>query len=1177
MIFIFLVLFSSAQTALQVKYPVNPQGFYATVEFSNDGKLILFSEHQRTYLVDAFTGRTIYDFKNTGKSSLSADGKYILIQYSESVDVWEIASQRSVYHFAAPASNTIHNAVLTADSKFLTIAVANSSSWPVTFELQNIDLISKKQLNKIALADAYPSLANSTKTYLVASYSFAGKTIIYNIETGTPVYTIDIGVDTIRTVEFSPDDRWLAATTGNKICIYNASNGKLSKTLLAHTAPVTAASFSHDSKSVISSSLDKTIKIWDIASGKVIKNFEEKDPVYQVSFSAKDNYLIASTGYNYLDIRNIATGKKHNPLFLELAKYAGRKQISPDEQLYYASSQVLKLSNAETVHEFTNELSEIKTTEASTDGRYIATIRGYNNISIWDMTTAKLVADFGMPDTSRYLLYAMDIKFSADNKKLFTGWNNGALWQWNIEEGKADTVVRTGGYIQKLMLNKKKDQLLVISDSSVTSLDAYSLKKNYQFKTGNFKISDNNPLIYSPDESVVLINGGQSKKAYLLNAATGITIKEIDKENWDGLPIITQDNKKLVIVYSGLNSFVYDLETGKELIKLKAYGGEFISAWAELAQKDSNLLVFVNSTYPVAQTLFQTVNLHSGKATQSFPFPSFNKMYYDDFSPSFITLSADSLKMWDSKTFKMQTAVEAKKMYVDSVNKRVIVQNEFSVDVYSDQLTKILSLVSFGKTNVSDKYVSSGGIAVLHNNYYKTDPAAVSKIHLQSGLKVIGINQLDVLLNRPDKVMEEIHSKDTALIRAYRSAFEKRLRKLSLPEKFVQNTAVPFAEIKNRNKIPSEQLATALKLSLSAYDSASFIDKYNVWVNEVPVFGSKGIDISKNNTNKLAVEVTINLSKGENHIEFSVTNQQGKESYRQPLKIYQGTKKTLEQVHGYQAYDANAPKEGTVYFIGIGIDKFSNNTYNLQWSVKDIRDLATNMADKNFMYTTVIDTLFNENVTAGNIKAIKKKLLNTTVNDKVIIAYSGHGLLSSDFDYYLSTYDVNFLQPEQGGLSYDALEGLMDSIPARKKLMLIDACHSGEVDKEEMQKIKAANKQAGQTRDGAKGVDPVETGDEKKIGMKNSFELMQELFVNLGRNTGTTIISAAAGTQFALERGDLKNGVFSYSILEYMKEHAACTVSELKQYVNKRVPELTNGLQQPTTRTETKAVDWEVW
>lgn len=93
--------------------------------------------------------------------------------------------------------------------------------------------------------------------------------------------------------------------------------------------------------------------------------------------------------------------------------------------------------------------------------------------------------------------------------------------------------------------------------------------------------------------------------------------------------------------------------------------------------------------------------------------------------------------------------------------------------------------------------------------------------------------------------------------------------------------------------------------------------------------------------------------------------------------------------------------------------------------------------------------------------------------------------------------------------------------------------------------------------------------------MKNSFELTQELFVNVGKSTGATIISAAVGTQFALDDCGLKNRVFTYSILEFMKNNPEATISKLKEYVNKRVPELTKGMQVPTARTETNAVYWK--
>ncbi|MBK6827096.1 MAG: caspase family protein [Chitinophagaceae bacterium] len=194
----------------------------------------------------------------------------------------------------------------------------------------------------------------------------------------------------------------------------------------------------------------------------------------------------------------------------------------------------------------------------------------------------------------------------------------------------------------------------------------------------------------------------------------------------------------------------------------------------------------------------------------------------------------------------------------------------------------------------------------------------------------------------------------------------------------------------------------------------------------------------------------------------------------------------------------------------------------------------------------IIDTLFNENVTIEKIKSLKKQLQQSSVNDKVIISYSGHGLLSKDYDYYLSTYSVNFSKPEQNGLAYDELEDLLDSIPARKKLMLIDACHSGEVDKEEMKRISSAEESLKTL--GAKGGKPTFTG-KTTLGMKNSFELMQSLFVNVGKSTGATIISAAAGTQFALERGDLKNGVFTFSILEALNKNPSLKISELKRIV----------------------------
>ena len=430
-------------------------------------------------------------------------------------------------------------------------------------------------------------------------------------------------------------------------------------------------------------------------------------------------------------------------------------------------------------------------------------------------------------------------------------------------------------------------------------------------------------------------------------------------------------------------------------------------------------------------------------------------------------------------------------------------------------------------------------------------------------LQVISFEQLDVKYNRPDKVLETIGKADTNAVSMYRNAYFKRIKKLGIDTTaFKDGYSVPKADFVNRNSISAVQQSDKLLLHIKAIDSSYTLDRLNIWVNEVPVFGAKGKNFRKNNSKTLDLSEPVTLSQGENRIETSVTNVNGTESYRMPLIVN---------------YTPAIKQKETTYFIGIGIDKFAEASYNLQYSTKDIRNLVVKLKEK-YGNNIIIDTLFNENVTVSKVKALKQRLQQSTVNDKVIISYSGHGLLSKTYDYYLSTYSIKFDNPSENGLPYDELENLFDSIPARKKLMLIDACHSGEVDKEEYRQVKINKAALDSNHVVSKGVIVTSTEDaSKKLGLKNSFELMQNLFVNVGKSTGATIISAAAGTEFALEKGDLKNGVFTYCVMEAMNKYPTMKISELKKIVGARVEELTKGMQKPTSRNEAIAVDWNIW
>ena len=140
----------------------------------------------------------------------------------------------------------------------------------------------------------------------------------------------------------------------------------------------------------------------------------------------------------------------------------------------------------------------------------------------------------------------------------------------------------------------------------------------------------------------------------------------------------------------------------------------------------------------------------------------------------------------------------------------------------------------------------------------------------------------------------------------------------------------------------------------------------------------------------------------------------------------------------------------------------------------------------------------------------------------------------------------------------------------------MDACHSGEVDKDAHGEAVVANAGNGHSNS-AKGVIrrglEADTTD-SRMDLQNSYKLMSDLFANLNRGNGASVISAAAGDEYAFESPEWKNGVFTYSILLALKQKKDITISQLKNFVSSQVESLTHGAQKPTSRQVNMDFDW---
>jgi len=1061
---------------------------------------------------------------------------------------------------------------------------------------------------------------------------------------------------------------------------------------VGHTAQITDVDISADGRYIVSSSVDKTVIVWDYATGREIVKFAGTDyGVVSCEFSAKADKVYSAgwdgkirewsletfnqtavwdgfdNGINSLgvfpDVKKIAIiGNAGIMKIINTKDGSVDKEVEVSKAACYSLAighkgkiiatgdidGVLKIFNAKDLsllHSITTGDYQLKSICISPDEEKVITSSYANKIRIFDVKTGKQI--YELSDESQ-MWSACDISF--DNKKLAAVTLNGKLYEWNLETGELLFKMQTIS-VMSTAVRYKPDGKEIVACGSSNEINVYRSVEGKLIKTF--------VGCTSPIESVDALG----EKFTLASAHWDSRVRFFNMYKCRLLNVAFADNSYLsqvCLLKNGKDAVIASMRPGMHVFSYKknelesfyknetgVYSLVFSpdESWFAMSLHDSTVYIcstedkYLIYSYKHKGNVMDICCSKDGKYLCSvgrdksmIVYEVEKKKIYREFTnlnseAESVAISNDgnvvATGLWTGEIVLID--IETSKI-INTIKPHIWIVSDLEFSPINDYLCSVSwdknvcitdwknsepiakytghtgSVVSVVYTD-DGRYVVSGGwdnqIKILDSRtleeiccvipvgkedylittpemYYMGTPDAARKVSFAVGMHTYSFDQFDLQYNRPDKVLEILPFADKSMIPVYKKAYDKRLEKTGFNiDHFEKDINAPVILIKNMSDIQLLTEKEFTQIEISAFDTIHYIDRYNIYVNGVALFGSKGKNVRKSNVNSINVSEKVKLSKGLNKIEVSCLNSAGVESLRNSVEVF---------------YNPENSEKNNIYVISMAVAEYQDPQYNLNYTVNDGREIVSVLKDMSPEYNIIVDTLFGTNCTRTNFISLKEKLQNTCVDDIVIVHFSGHGLLDDDGNFYYATYDVNFSDPSQNGLEYDLIEGILDGIPARNKLVLLDACHSGELDysvsledkpKTDLDEIDSNS----QSVLAAKGVIMYDTpGKGTDDQLENSYDIMTEYFADVRKGTGSVVISAATGTGFALEIGDLQHGIFTYVLLKGLREKDAdysgdgmISVSELREYIFTNVEKISEGYQKPTARKDNLVNDFIIY
>jgi len=214
----------------------------------------------------------------------------------------------------------------------------------------------------------------------------------------------------------------------------------LERTLTGHANWVTTVTFSADGRHLLSSSWDKSVKLWDVDTGRVVSTITSKGAGIQALAVSHDGRLMATEdAENNIVIRStrgaeIRTIKGDRPPWDNSWVYS--IAFSPDDRTLAAALdsrtvQLWDVDSGRVVRTFSGASRTFLYMAFSPDGRWLATGGDSRTIDLWNVDTGKVVKTL---KGHRQDVYA--VLFSSDGQWLASASKDKTVRLWDVSSGR---------------------------------------------------------------------------------------------------------------------------------------------------------------------------------------------------------------------------------------------------------------------------------------------------------------------------------------------------------------------------------------------------------------------------------------------------------------------------------------------------------------------------------------------------------------------------------------------------------------------------------------------------------------------------------------------------------------------------------------------------------------------